>query len=592
VVQIGWAALRCRPGAALALAGLIAIAAAMPLALAICVGQLVNALNREPAGYALLPVAGPLVAALVVVFLFQQIVAPAAQAVAESLGRTLNQVVADRVMSALRQPTEVSRVEGSQTRALLAEINGGLVGATTRDALVGLVNIGMIRCAAGAGALLLFFYHWWLSIPLLAIYIFATSMVSRHYQLALRAGEGMTDRTRRAVYLKDMLSTAVTAKDVRVFDLRDWVRARYQGEAVRALAAGRQARGGALRIGIYSALAVTVAQLPVYLLLARDLEQGAITVGAFVMFAIAAAELLNINVVSPDLVNISAGGHVLAKVTELETWLAEPVTTTRPVTPPTGAIVFENVGFRYPDASSWTLRGLDLTLPIGSSTAIVGVNGAGKTTLVKLMSGLYSPTEGRILVDGTDLRELDRAEWQRQFATLFQDWIRWGVSVRDNVALGAPHHEFSQSELDDIAVGCGLVEVIDRLPDGWLTVLKREFDGVDLSGGQWQRVGLARALAALAGGASVLMLDEPTAALDVRGEAELYDTLLEAANGRTVVLISHRLSTVRHADRIVVLADGSVREMGGHEELLSADGPYARMFAAQAKYFNHDVEVR
>jgi ABC-type multidrug transport system fused ATPase/permease subunit len=310
------------------------------------------------------------------------------------------------------------------------------------------------------------------------------------------------------------------------------------------------------------------------------------------MFAIAATGLLGINAVNPDLVNVAAGVALLDAVADLEatTAASPPVPGAASAYPvaapvPARAIVFENVGFRYPGTEHWVLRGLHLTVPVGRSTAVVGVNGAGKTTLVKLLCGLYRPTEGRILVDGVDIGDLDPRAWQRTFAALFQDWVHWALPARDNVRLGAPDHGEDDAALHEVAHRCGLTEVVEQLPDGWSTVLSREFGGVDLSGGQWQRVGLARALWGLRGGASVLVLDEPTSALDVRGEAGFYDTLLAAAEGRTVVLISHRFSTVRHADQIAVLDGGRVAELGDHATLTAAGGLYARLFDAQANAF-------
>jgi ATP-binding cassette subfamily B protein len=230
---------------------------------------------------------------------------------------------------------------------------------------------------------------------------------------------------------------------------------------------------------------------------------------------------------------------------------------------------------------------LDLLIPTGSSTAIVGLNGAGKTTLVKLLARLHDPTGGRIRVDGTDLSALDPVAWQRRVAVVFQDFARYPASAADNVGFGAIEHRSDPASLDGAAGRAGIGPLLRSLPAGWDTILSRRYaGGVDLSGGQWQRVALARALMAVEHGARLLVLDEPTAWLDARGEAEFFERFLDITAGLTTVIISHRFSTVRRADRICVLDGGRVTEEGSHDELVAAGQAYAAMFASQAARFN------
>jgi ABC-type multidrug transport system fused ATPase/permease subunit len=228
------------------------------------------------------------------------------------------------------------------------------------------------------------------------------------------------------------------------------------------------------------------------------------------------------------------------------------------------------------------LDGFDLTIPAGSSLAIVGQNGAGKTTLAKLLCRLYDPQGGVIEIDGIDMRELDLASWRLRLAAVFQDFTRFELSLRDNVApAGAP---------DDVVIGA--LEAAGGARLARLdTILARGYEGgTDLSGGQWQRVALARALAAVKLGAGVVLLDEPTAQLDVRGEAEIFERILAATRRCTTVLISHRFSTVRHADRICVLEKGKVVELGTHDELMARNGRYRTMFDLQAERFTTEDE--
>ncbi len=245
--------------------------------------------------------------------------------------------------------------------------------------------------------------------------------------------------------------------------------------------------------------------------------------------------------------------------------------------------------FRYPGADRDVFSGLDLVLRAGRSTALVGINGAGKTTLVKLLARLHDPTSGRILVDGADLAQLRPAEWQRQVAVVFQDFAHYPLSFAENIGLGAPAHLSDVPGLTDAARRAGALDVLSGLPGGCDTVLSRSYDGgVELSGGQWQRVALARALFAVRHGAAILVLDEPTAWLDARGEADFFERFLDITEGTTTLIISHRFSTVRRADHICVLDEGRVLEEGDHSSLVAAGGRYARLFGLQAARFEDD----
>ena len=251
-----------------------------------------------------------------------------------------------------------------------------------------------------------------------------------------------------------------------------------------------------------------------------------------------------------------------------------------------GAVRFEGVSFRYSDDGPWVLEDLDLELVPGGSTAIVGLNGAGKTTLVKLLARLYDPSRGRITVGGVDLREVEASQWQRQLALIFQDYVRYELTAGENIGFGAPHLMDDRAAVLAAAERAGADVVLDKLPDGLDTPLSSRYPGGrDLSGGQWQRIALARALLAVQGGASVLVLDEPTAQLDVRAEAEFFDRFLATMDGLTSVVISHRFSTVRHADQIVVIEHGRVIERGTHDELIEVGGRYAGLFELQSQRF-------
>jgi ATP-binding cassette subfamily B protein len=253
---------------------------------------------------------------------------------------------------------------------------------------------------------------------------------------------------------------------------------------------------------------------------------------------------------------------------------------------PTQSIRFDDVTFSYSGAEQPVIKGLTLTLKAGKCTAIVGVNGSGKTTVIKLLTRLYEPTSGQLLVDGTPVSEFDVDAWRRLVSVVFQDFNRYELSLSDNVTFGSGSRQPDVNAASAAVAAAGLSEVVRTLPRGLETPLSQRYKtGVEFSGGQWQRVALARSLYALSGGARVLVLDEPTAALDARAELAFFDRFIGTTRGTTTVLISHRFSTVRRADHIVVLADGMAAEEGTHQELMRNGGLYADMFHTQADRF-------
>jgi ATP-binding cassette subfamily B protein len=256
----------------------------------------------------------------------------------------------------------------------------------------------------------------------------------------------------------------------------------------------------------------------------------------------------------------------------------------RPVPRPLRAgIVFDGVSFQYPGSARKVLHDVTLTVRAGEHVALVGANGSGKTTLVKLLCRLYDPTGGAITLDGVDLRELDTAALRREIAVVFQDWAAYHVTARDNIWFGDPRAQCNEARIRQAARASGADEVIARLPKGYDTVLGRWFEsGEELSMGEWQKIALARAFVR---DTQIVVLDEPTSFLDVEAEHEVFTRFRQLADGRTTILISHRLSTVRMADRIYLLEDGRVSESGRHDELMRSGGAYARLFETQAQSY-------
>jgi ATP-binding cassette subfamily B protein len=410
---------------------------------------------------------------------------------------------------------------------------------------------------------------------------------------------GQTAVMRRAWYFTGVGSKARDAKEVRVFGLAGFVAGRYRRDYIAAITAGLPGLRGLHRRAA-SCFAVVLAGYVLALwTIAAAARDGSIDLRVLAIVLPMLAVTMSAGSLSTDdltlaftlagLPDVAGLEHDLiraAGVTAVARREAESSGGGPPDGGACGGLVLDGVRFRYPGGAADVLAGVDLELPAGTSTALVGVNGAGKSTLVGLVARFRDPTGGTIYSDGRDLAGLDPAAWQRGIAILSQDPVKYPVTAYQNVTFGALERAADTDGVRRAAELSGFAEVVAGLPAGWDTVLTRELPGgVDLSGGQWQRLALARALFAGAHGARLLILDEPVAALDVRGEARFYERFLDITAGLTTLLISHRFATVRRADAICVLADGQVTERGTHAELVAAGGIYARMYAVQAQRF-------
>jgi ATP-binding cassette subfamily B protein len=418
---------------------------------------------------------------------------------------------------------------------------------------------------------------------------------SLQYSLLFRR----TPERRQLDYLRYIGASVETAKEVQIFGLADWLIERYRVlsdlfyEENRVLSYRRALVGAGLSLlgtaGYYAAYA---------LMLVRAVL-GLISVGTLTFLA--GSFQRGRDSIQRLLLGVSAVAEQALYLKDLFTFFEmRPTITSRPGAPRVPkpireGFVFEDAGFKYPGSDRWAVRNVNLTLRPGERIALVGLNGAGKTTLVKLLSRLYDPTEGRILLDGRDLREYDLASVRQTVGVIFQDFVRYDMRFDENIAVGeiesAREYVDQAARSDDAtmephpAVASAAerslaASLLPRLPARYRQMLGRRFEqGVDLSGGEWQKVALARAYMR---DAQLLILDEPTAALDARAEYEVFLRFAELIGGRMAILISHRFSTVRMADRIVVLQNGTITEQGTHEELLQNNGLYAELFDMQA----------
>ena len=571
---------RASPGLAWAWWALIVSRGALPGLFSVTVGAVVTAVDRGRS------LERPLVAAGAV-FLAVQILAPLHGQVSTTLGERLSRWLHDRLLLATTGPAGVAHLDSRDLTDRLTsarDFDLGIAGPPMRITM-GIIAGSLVEVVAGLGqAVVLAGYAWWA--PLLVGGAWAsTHRLLRESSVWGERDEGeVLDAQRHAEYAYRLAVDAPAAKELRLFGLSEWTVARFTANRRRLVDLRRQSTRLRRRPLRWAILVLLVANGVFLWSLARD--AGALGAGPVVLYAQAAAGISALAFGGLSWA-LPPAAHSVATVLALE---AEMAAAGHLRTGDRGAdglprvgLRFRQVGFRYPGSDRPVLDGLDLTIEAGTSMAIVGRNGAGKTTLAKLVCGLYEPSEGAVEADGVDLRELDARRWRERVTAVFQDFIRYEMPLRVNVApLGAPDATIAAALADAGAAGTAELD----------TLLARGYDGgTDLSGGQWQRVAVARALCAVRLGAGVVVLDEPTAQLDVRGEAEIFERILTATRGCTTLLISHRFATVRHADRICVLEHGRVAELGTHDELMALGGRYRRMFDLQASRFAEEDQA-
>lgn len=517
-----------------------------------------------------------------VVFVLLQILAPIHQAVGANLGDRTACWLYDRLTEACLRPPGMGHLEDPRLTSDLTvarDFDQGMTGPPlfiSMDFIAG----GLVEMIGGlASALVLATYAWWAPLLLGGAWLATHWLLRESSVWRDRNTQEVRSAQRDAEYAYRLAVDPPASKELRLFGLVQWTIDRFVDRRTRLHALQYNATRLRERPVIWSMLLVIAANVVVFWSLASAAAAGTLDLGKLVMFAQCA---VGTSMIAFGGFNWALDGSSapVAAVLRLQSAMEPAGALTRGSRTAAGLpareIRFRGVTFAYPGGAP-VLEGLDLTVPAGTSLAIVGQNGAGKTTLAKLLCRLYDPQAGAIEIDGVDLRELDLEAWRARLSAVFQDFIRFELPLRDNVApTGAP----------DAAVRAALESAGAADLAGLDTVLARGYEGgAEFSGGQWQRVALARALCAIQQGAGVVLLDEPTAQLDVRGEAEIFDRVLAASRHCTTILISHRFSTVRHADRICVLEHGKVVELGTHDQLMARGGRYHTMFDLQAQRF-------
>jgi ATP-binding cassette, subfamily B, bacterial len=566
---------RADPGLAVAWWVVLVARGLLPVGFAVATGALVGAV--EGGG----DLAGPLVA-VGVVFVLLQVLRPLHQAIGTNLGDRTAAWLYDRLTEACLRPAGMGHLEDpALSRDLTAarDFDLGMTGPPLSISM-DFIAAGLVELVGGlAAAVVLAGFAWWAPLLLGGAWLATHWLLRESSVWRDRATEEVRSAQHDADYTYRLAVDPPAAKELRLFGLADWTIERFTVHRRRLHELQYRATRLRERPLVWSVTLVVAANLVVFWALADAAASGQLGLDQVVVFAQVAvgASAIAFGGLNWALDGAAAPVAASLRVTPAMEVAGRLVSGSRPAEAmPAAGIRFRGLRFAYPGGEP-VLDGLDLDIPAGTSLAIVGQNGAGKTTLAKLLCRLYDPQAGAVEVDGTDLRELDLDRWRARVAAVFQDFIRFELPLRDNVAPTGADDDTVLAAL--ASAGADGLATLD-------TVLARGYQGgIDLSGGQWQRVALARALCAVRLGAGVVLLDEPTAQLDVRGEAEIFDRILAATRHCTTILISHRFSTVRHADRICVLEGGRVVELGSHAELLALGGRYRTMFDLQASRF-------
>ncbi|HEV2928935.1 MAG TPA: ABC transporter ATP-binding protein [Propionibacteriaceae bacterium] len=557
--------------------GLLVINGVLPAVFAVATGVMVGAVQRAE------PLAGPLML-IGITFVGMLVVSPIQTAVSMNLGSKMSAWLNEALIRSCLDPPGVGHLEDADLADDLTtarEFDRGMTGPPMY-LNVDFIATSLVGVIGGlASAVVLAGFTWWA--PLVLVLAWG----STHW--LLRDSGIWKDRNtpevrlaqRHADYAYRLAVDPQPAKELRLFGLAGWAVERFVERRKRLFELQYSATRLRERSVGLCLLVVAAGNVAVFGALGFAATSGELPLDELVVYTQVA---LGVSLVAFGGLNWALDGAAapVAAVARLGPAMA-PLGALSPGSTsaagrPARELAIRRLSFRYPGSDRPVFDGLDLTIPAGTSLAIVGQNGAGKTTLAKLLCRLYDPDSGAVQVDGHDLRSLDLADWRSRVTAVFQDFVRFELSLRENVdPAGRAREEDVRAALSDAG--------LEQITDLDIPLAKGYPGGTDLSGGQWQRVALARALCAVRGGAGLVLLDEPTAQLDVRGEAQVFDKVLAATRQATTILISHRFSTVRHADLICVLEHGRVVELGTHAELMDRRGRYQTMFDLQAKRF-------
>ncbi|MFI7633007.1 ABC transporter ATP-binding protein [Nonomuraea sp. NPDC049400] len=575
-----------------------AVIAGIPAASALATGWLVASLTAMASGRGAAATLVWPVMTMSILLIADEVLGLASAALEQYTAGRIDARVRRRVRALALSPDDMAHLEDSafaDEAARASDIGEG------RFRSPGTASVGQLRllfrilAALGSAGVIAVSFTPALSVVLLGASLIMRAALRRWWLQIAEVRDSREGLRRRVEYWTDIASTGAAAKEVRLFGLHQWVVHLRTREELAWAGPLWSIDRDVLRRQWFIALLAAISAGSALLWPGLAAARGDLPVEELMTVLVAAWALFEMGGMGREAFDIEYGLGAVRALNRLNSSHenTRALTAGRSRSDGPAALHAEGLVFRYPGASQNVIDGLDLHVRPGEVLALVGHNGVGKTTLVKVLAGLYVPTAGQLLVDGSPLQSSDLAAWRRRAAVVFQDFNRYPLSVADNIALAAPEHRDDLDGIRAAARQVGIDGFIDQLPDGYRTPLSSDLNGgTDLSGGQWQRIAIARAIFAVEHGRDLLILDEPTAHLDVEAEAGFYRRIIAEVTGATVLLISHRLSTVRPADRIVLLDKGRVAEQGSHETLIANGQAYARDFHLQAARFRNTEAER
>ena len=558
----------------------------LPALFVVAMGVLVGAVQRGEDLFIPLALVGGM-------FVLVQVLSPLHLMVSQNLGSKMAAYLYDRLTVACTKPQGMAHLENPEMNNDLAMARDFDLGISGPPLFVSMdfIAAGLVEFVAGLVATsLLFGYTWWAPILIGGAWLMTHYLLRESGVWRDRQTNEVRMAQRHADYAYKMAVDPPASKELRLFSLADWVVDRFAKHRRKLHDLRWEATRLRQRPLALSLTLVTVANVIVFVSLGYDATQGNLELQELVIFAAAAmtASMIAFGGLSWALDGAAAPAGAVLRLQPSMAEAGHLQDSAKSADDlPARSVEFKNLKFAYPTTGEVTLDQFNLSIPAGTTLAIVGPNGAGKTTLAKLLCRLYDPQEGSIEIDGIDLRDLSIDSWRNRVTAVFQDFVRFELSLRENVCpTGEASDEIILRALDKAGMA-------DLVPLD--TILNKAYaNGTDFSGGQWQRIALARALCQVYLGAGLVLLDEPTAQLDVRGEAEIFSRVIEETRDVTTILISHRFSTVRKTDLICVLEHGRVIELGSHDELMALRGRYQTMFDLQASHFEEsetDLDV-
>ncbi|MCC6191725.1 MAG: ABC transporter ATP-binding protein [Anaerolineales bacterium] len=577
------------PASALAMAGCTLVGALLPAAQAwvgkLIVDVVVNAINTEAGAAAGIRAVLPLLLAELVMLVLQSTNSQARTLAEHVLHARINLSINTRIIRKALS-LDLAHFENAEFYDKMQNARREADWRSLQIVNGGFYVIQNVVTLITFGALLLRFSPW-LALILFLATIPAFVAQSRYGELNFRVLSWRAPEYRRLTYLEHLLTDYDAVKEVKLFGLGEPLLGRYADLFWKFL---REDQGIAQRRSLASlgwGLLATVSYYGAYAWIVWRAVGGAITLGDMTLYlGIFRSSQNMFEAVLYGLSELYENGLFMSNLFAFLALEPQMKVASRPASLPPEirvGVEFRNVSFRYEGQESWALMNIDLRIRPGEKVALVGPNGAGKTTLIKLLTRLYDPTEGQILLDGVDLREFDPRDLRQRIGVIFQDFVRYHLAAAENVGFGQIDALNDRSRIEMAAEKSGADPVIRALPEGYETTLGRWFSkGRDLSGGEWQKIALARAFMR---DCEVIVLDEPTAALDAENEMRVFQQFRELTADKIAVLISHRFSTVRMADRIFVIEQGRLSEEGTHSDLLLLGGTYARLFALQAESY-------